>query len=331
MDDENGIPLNQWKQDFPFLVFEKKNVKWRFLSSNIQTTPTEVVKSIHSFSIAIPMSSHYSFPPPGGAPNANSPNPLRPYYTSSDSPLQSYYYNTLSSSTLEEELAAQNEINSQAAAKELASYGLVKYMTLAIAAPFEAGQTLLQVQYLPNDDGFNGDDIDLAEKVCPIAFFFFALRCLGLVLCVNNGDTGSRYLLPCKPKTRRDEAIQRARIEEEAERDYYNRTGGVTPNAGGYYASQYSTSQYSSHHETYSTSLSTNPNSANDKLDAKDPLNEYTIRESVYDEESRPAYQMAPIEGGVWKAITDLAKHPTEGWLSLWKGTYDSYGNWKYD
>ncbi|KAF9202606.1 hypothetical protein BGZ59_002078, partial [Podila verticillata] len=204
----------------------------------------------------------------------------------------SYYYNTLSSSTLEEELAAQNEINSQAAAKELASYGLVKYMTLAIAAPFEAGQTLLQVQYLPNDDGFNGDDIDLAEK------------------------------------TRRDEAIQRARIEEEAERDYYNRTGGVSPNAGGYYVSQYSTTQYSSHHETYSTSLSANSNSTNDKLDAKDLLNEYPIRESVYDEESRPAYQMAPIEGGVWKAITDLAKHPTEGWLSLWKGQYT---NWMYE
>lgn len=123
------------------------------------------------------MTSHYNFPPPGGAPNANSPNPLRPYYTSSDSPLQSYYYNTLSSSSLEEELAAQNEINSQAAAKELASYGLVKYMTLAIAAPFEAGQTLLQVQYLPNDDGFNGDDSDLAEKVlCLCSYFFFLLR-----------------------------------------------------------------------------------------------------------------------------------------------------------
>lgn len=121
------------------------------------------------------MSSHYNFPPPGGAPNANGPNPLRPYYTASDSPLQSYYYNTLSSSTLEEELAAQNEINSQAAAKELASYGLVKYMTLAIAAPFEAGQTLLQVQYLPNDDGFNGDDSDLAEKVsCLCAYFVLA-------------------------------------------------------------------------------------------------------------------------------------------------------------
>ena len=109
--------------------------------------------------------SHYSYPPPGGAPNANSPNPLRPYYSASDSPLQSYYNNTLSSATLEDELAAQNELNSQAAAKELASYGLIKYMTLAIAAPFEAGQTLLQVQYLPNDDGFNGDDFDIAEKV----------------------------------------------------------------------------------------------------------------------------------------------------------------------
>ncbi|KAG0032252.1 hypothetical protein BGZ81_011344 [Podila clonocystis] len=238
------------------------------------------------------MTSHYNFPPPGGAPNANSPNPLRPYYTSSDSPLQSYYYNTLSSSTLEEELAAQNEINSQAAAKELASYGLVKYMTLAIAAPFEAGQTLLQVQYLPNDDGFNGDDSDLAEK------------------------------------TRRDEAIQRARIEEEAERDYYNRTGGAAPTAGDYYVSQYSASQYSSHHEAYSTSLSSSSNSVHNRLVAKDALDEHTIRESVYDEESRPAYQMAPIEGGVWKAITDVAKHPTEGWLSLWKGQYT---NWIYE
>lgn len=321
---------------FPFFGLRKKkpiqNVQVAFPFIQHPNDTHRSIKSIHSSSIAISMSSHYSFPPPGGAPNANSPNPLRPYYTSSDSPLQSYYYNTLSSSTLEEELAAQNEINSQAAAKELASYGLVKYMTLAIAAPFEAGQTLLQVQYLPNDDGFNGDDIELAEKVCPIAdFFIFALRCLGLALYVNNVDTGSRYLLPCKPKTRRDEAIQRARIEEEAERDYYNRTGGVTPNAGGYYVSQYSSSQYSSHHETHSTSLSPNSNSANDKLDAKDPLNEYTIRESVYDEESRPAYQMAPIEGGVWKAITDLAKHPTEGWLSLWKGNYDSYGNWNND
>ncbi|KAI8603658.1 mitochondrial carrier domain-containing protein [Dissophora ornata] len=136
------------------------------------------------------MSTRYSFPPPGGAPNANSPNPLRPYYTGSDSPLQSYYNSTLSSASLEEELAAQNEINSQAAAKELASYGLVKYMTLAISAPFEVGQTLLQVQYLPNDD--------------------------------------AAVLLP-------------------------------------------------------------------------------------------------PVEGGVWKAVTDLAKHPTEGWMSLWKGQYTNW------
>jgi len=118
--------------------------------------------------------SNYAYPPPGGAPNANSPNPLRPYYSASDSPLQSYYNNTLSSASLEEELAAQNELISQAAAKELASYGFIKYMTLGIAAPFEAGQTLLQVQYLPNDDGFNGDEFELAEKVGARHFFFLS-------------------------------------------------------------------------------------------------------------------------------------------------------------
>ncbi|KAG0199293.1 hypothetical protein BGX28_007422 [Mortierella sp. GBA30] len=262
------------------------------------------------------MSSHYSFPPPGGAPNANSPNPLRPYYSASDSPLQSYYNNTLSSSTLEEELAAQNELNSQAAAKELASYGLVKYLTLAIAAPFQAGQTLLQVQYLPNDDGFNGDDYDLAELA------------------------------------RREEEYRRAREEEterERERDYYNdRTGMHSSPAGGYYTSQYgnvSSSTSSMGRDTYASHRTVNvrrydpeqrgdyPSTSSPSSALSPPVGStsssgHVFRSSVYDEETRPHYQMAPIEGGVWKAVTDLANHPTEGWMSLWKGQYT---NWIYE
>ncbi|KAK3844447.1 MAG: mitochondrial carrier domain-containing protein [Linnemannia gamsii] len=138
------------------------------------------------------MASGFNFPPPAGAPNANSSTPLRPYYGSPlDSPLQQYYQHT---SQLEEELAAHSELNSQEAARELLSYGMIKYLTLAIATPFENAQTLLQVQYLPNDDG--------------------------------------------------------------------------------------------------------------------------------------PTFQLAPIEGGVWKTVTDLVKHPTEGWFSLWKGQYT---NWVYE
>ncbi|KAG0362188.1 mitochondrial carrier domain-containing protein [Gamsiella multidivaricata] len=239
------------------------------------------------------MSSRYSFPPPGGTPNANGPNPLRPYYTGSDSPLQSYYNNTLSSTTLEDDLASQNEISSQAAAKELASYGLLKYGTLAIAAPFEAGQTLLQVQYLPNDDGFNGDDEDLAEQA------------------------------------KREEEQRRAR-EEQAEREYYERTGILSSSSGSYYSNQYGNLNSSStgnlghdgyvptrsRYEETTISQSTSGSSG------------YAFRRSVYDEESRPAYQLPPIEGGVWKAVTDLGKHSTEGWLCLWKGQYT---NWIYE
>ncbi|KAF9173281.1 hypothetical protein BGX21_003593 [Mortierella sp. AD011] len=246
------------------------------------------------------MTTRYNFPPPSGAPNANAPNPLRPYYTGSDSPLQSYYNNTLSSTTLEEELATQNELNSQTAAKELASYGLVKYMTLAIAAPFEAGQTLLQVQYLPNDDGFNGDDEDLAEMA------------------------------------RREEAERRAR-EEQAERDYYNRNGILSSSSGNYYSNQYNNnlgsstgslgrddygsprSRYDQEHREYETNPVQPASTAN---------SDYVIRSSVYDEETRPAHQLPPIEGGVWKAVTDLSKHPSEGWMSLWKGQYT---NWIYE
>ena len=46
----------------------------------------------------------------------------------------------------------------------------------------------------------------------------------------------------------------------------------------------------------------------------------YLIRTDVYDDDSRPAFQLAPIEDGVWKVVTTLAKHPTEGYTSLWKG-----------
>ncbi|KAF9582593.1 hypothetical protein BGW38_010999 [Lunasporangiospora selenospora] len=242
------------------------------------------------------MSTRYGFPPPGGAPNINSPNPLRPYYTGSDSPLQSYYNNTLSSTTLEEELAAQHELNSQAAAKELASYGLLKYATLAIAAPFDAGQTLLQVQYLPNDDGFNGDDEDLAEH------------------------------------SRQVEA-QRRLQEEEAERErerdfYYNGSGNVhrdpySRGAGGNHGNRYDQYPAASSSPAYQDRRELDPSASLPAVG-----DGHVIRTSVYDDETRPTYQMAPIEGGVWKAVTTLANHPTEGWMSLWKGQFT---NWTYE
>lgn len=110
------------------------------------------------------MASGFNFPPPTGAPNVNSSTPLRPYYGSPlDSPLQQYYQHT---SQLEEELSHHSELNSQEAARELLSYGMIKYLTLAIATPFENAQTLLQVQYLPNDDGASSsgnDDSRAAE------------------------------------------------------------------------------------------------------------------------------------------------------------------------
>lgn len=124
------------------------------------------------------MASGFNFPPPTGAPNVNSSTPLRPYYGSPlDSPLQQYYQHT---SQLEEELSHHSELNSQEAARELLSYGMIKYLTLAIATPFENAQTLLQVQYLPNDDGAsssgNGDsraaEVSLIRSALPFLLSF---------------------------------------------------------------------------------------------------------------------------------------------------------------
>lgn len=114
------------------------------------------------------MASPFNYPPPGGAPNVNNSNPLRPFYgVSGESPLQPYYH----LESFEDDFAAQQqhqqELNSQEATRELLRYGAIKFVTIALAVPFENAQTLLQVQYLPTDEHDNEDDSEdmLAEKV----------------------------------------------------------------------------------------------------------------------------------------------------------------------
>ncbi|ORX61560.1 mitochondrial carrier [Hesseltinella vesiculosa] len=54
----------------------------------------------------------------------------------------------------------------------------------------------------------------------------------------------------------------------------------------------------------------------------------YVMRTSVYDDATRPAYQIKPIDKGVWQGIGRLLKQPHEGWRSLFKGQYT---NWLYE
>ncbi|KAG0184841.1 hypothetical protein DFQ28_010354 [Apophysomyces sp. BC1034] len=52
----------------------------------------------------------------------------------------------------------------------------------------------------------------------------------------------------------------------------------------------------------------------------KSPSDSGLLARSVYDEETRPAYQMAPMNGGVLEILSHIIKQPTEGWKSLLKG-----------
>ncbi|ORX97980.1 mitochondrial carrier [Basidiobolus meristosporus CBS 931.73] len=40
------------------------------------------------------------------------------------------------------------------------------------------------------------------------------------------------------------------------------------------------------------------------------------------------SHALPPLEAGVWDSMQTLARHPTEGWLSLWKGQFT---NWVHD
>ncbi|CAO3598224.1 unnamed protein product [Absidia cylindrospora] len=54
----------------------------------------------------------------------------------------------------------------------------------------------------------------------------------------------------------------------------------------------------------------------------------YVVRTSVYDDATRPSYQIKPIDKGVWQGIGRLMKQQHEGWRSLFKGQYT---NWLYE
>ncbi|KAF9319181.1 hypothetical protein BG003_009758 [Podila horticola] len=235
----------------------------------------------------------FNYPPPGGAPNVNSSNPLRPLYGApGDSPLQSYYH----LESIEDDFAAQqhhqHELNSQEATRELLRYGAIKFVTLALAVPFENAQTLLQVQYMPTDEySANGDDSEVARE----------------------------------EQERRDEEFRRAQQEEEEEEDDYYGSGPAGDT--GYYSSE-RRSRRNSIPSPHSSATRLDP-SASVFHERKDfDQSGYLVRTDVYDEESLPAFQLAPLTGGVWNTITTLAKHPTEGYLAPWKG---QFANWIYE
>ncbi|KAG2223983.1 hypothetical protein INT45_013440 [Circinella minor] len=54
----------------------------------------------------------------------------------------------------------------------------------------------------------------------------------------------------------------------------------------------------------------------------------YVIRKSVYDDATRPSYQLKSLDAGVWQGIGRLMKQPHEGWRALFKGQYT---NWLFE
>ncbi|KAF9109443.1 hypothetical protein BGX27_007602 [Mortierella sp. AM989] len=233
--------------------------------------------------------SNFHFPPPGGAPNANTTTPLRPFYGSPlDSPLQSYYQQSGDLDYAPDNI--YKDVSSLEVALDHFKFGFVKYLKLAIDAPFDSALTLLQVQYMPNEDGVkaNGDD---------------------------------EYNDSAAEQERRDDEFRRAQ-EAAEEEEYFDSGSG----SGGYYSSN-----------TYNTSHFPTPRSSANKLDPSAPVFQerkdfdqsgYLIRTDVYDDDSRPSFQLPPIEGGIWQVNKALFFHPTEGWTSLWKGHNAS---WLYE
>ncbi|CAG8750922.1 9281_t:CDS:2, partial [Gigaspora rosea] len=187
-------------------------------------------------------------------PQPTTVHPLRPYYVPQNA---DHYYTPLGNVTSNQEDRSNKLLNeeSQGLIKEVFSLGLLKYISTAISNPFEVSKTLLQVQYLPNED------------VVPVT------------VESDNAALDS---------------------DEEASDD-----DGI----------------YSSSRRTLDS------NSPGFRQSKNADIHGY-IDTNIYDESTRPAYMVPPLEHGVWETVKTLKGHQTEGLRSLWKGQFT---NWLYE
>lgn len=222
-------------------------------------------------------------------------NGLRPYYTPG---LTTDNYTAFAGQPPTAPIsyyAAENDdlIDSSAAARELVNFSILKYLTTAISCPFDVSNTLLQVQYLPREDA------EVSETMTQPSS--------------DNGqeeDEEEEEYDPYGAAEEEEDEEEDSEEEEEFFDDSKRRRRRSSTQAPG---------------PSGATLDYTNP-----EFSQQMPLDEsgYIVRKSVYDDDTRPSYQMKPIEGGVWQGIGRLMKHPHEGWRALFKGQYT---NWVYE
>ncbi|KAF9436158.1 hypothetical protein BGZ76_004694 [Entomortierella beljakovae] len=166
--------------------------------------------------------------------------------------------------------------------KEVLKYGIIKYLKGGLGAPSETCHTLLEVQYMPNIETVksNQDEKDISSAA---------------------------------EEERRDEEFRRA--QETAEEEEFFESGS---GSGGYYSSnKYNTNHFPA---PRSSANKLDPTSAVFKESKDSDQSGYLIRTDVYDDDTRPAHQLPPVQGGLWSVNKALVFHPTEGWTSPWKG-----------
>lgn len=147
------------------------------------------------------------------------------------------------------------ETQGNSVTKELATYAVMKFLTTAMASPFEVAHTLLQVQNIPLSQPPSEEKDEDSEE--------------------EYSDS--------------EEELYRAPKQAE---DMLS-IGTLTPG----------------------------------KKIPTDRLG-YVVQTPTEEEATRPSYQVPTLMGGIWSTMGSLIKHPTEGFLSLWKGQF-TY--WMYD
>ncbi|KAF9421201.1 hypothetical protein BGZ94_008918 [Podila epigama] len=182
-------------------------------------------------------------------------------------------------------------------AQKVIRYGALRVISLALAVPFENAQTILQVQYLPTDK----------------------------YSTANSGATSDEARAPDEES---DDDFRHSQEDnyddDDDDDDYYT---GAPGGGTGYYSSE-RRNRRGSIPSPRSGSTRLYPTAAVFHKRKDIDQSGYLVRADGYDEDMRPAFQLAPVSGGVWQMIKILAKHPTEGYLSPWKGFSV---NWLYE
>ncbi|KAI9597728.1 mitochondrial carrier domain-containing protein [Syncephalis fuscata] len=178
--------------------------------------------------------------------------------------------------------------NASTPGRQLGSFAMLKYLSLAAMSPFEVAATLVQIQWLPSDAALY--QLQQQER--------------------------ARLLISSDEEQYDDDEDEDARLSDRSDLYLSDRT--FDSDDPEYYDPRRRTGPRSPKKPPKPTPSSTG--ASRNKRGLSTDVSGYITATNPYRDATRPTYQFYPVQGGALSMIKTIWRHDDEGVFSLWKG-----------